>query len=647
MKLGDIRNRLLLAALLPVLLVVLLLTAVFLTTQVRDINEAHEQQTRFLARQVAGASEYGLFSANTAYLQTIVSGAMRQLEVRTVAILDRDGRILASAGHPQYKKLPILNDQEVENIDPSSGLDVLLQPVFSSQLKLDDLYSSQASSVAETPVLLGHVVMEISHDDLVKRQRAILWVGALVTLAGMLFGGVLAWRLGRGVIRPILRISRMVERLGRGELSVRAAVLPNDPLRDFQQVLNQMAERLEVGRDELEQRVAVVTQALREKKEEAETANQAKSRFLAAASHDLRQPTHALGMFVARLAQLPHDAPTRHLIGSLDAAVNALRDLLDGLLDISRLDAQAVPVQRHVFALSDVFEQLHAGMILSAAEKGLRLRFRPTEVCLLSDPALLHRILLNLVANALRYTQQGGVYVGCRLSSDGEFACIEVVDTGIGIALEHQQTIFKEFFQIDNPERDRSKGLGLGLNIVKRTADLLGHRLQLRSRPGRGTRISIKVPLAPPGAVVNGRPPVEVASSDDLVGLLVLVIDDDALARESLASLLESWGCVVESAEGLSEALWHLKHGTAPDVIVCDYRLRENENGLDVVRQLRLAAGLEIAACLISGDTDPDLINGAKLAGLTLLHKPVRPAKLRSLLRRLAAEVQVAGTDLT
>jgi CheY-like chemotaxis protein/two-component sensor histidine kinase len=399
-----------------------------------------------------------------------------------------------------------------------------------------------------------------------------------------------------------------------------------------------MAERLESGRDEMEQRIALATLELREKKEEAETATLAKSRFLAAASHDLRQPTHALGMFMARLAQLPHDAETGHLIAHLDASVQAMQDLLDALLDISRLDAHAVQVQRRPFALAHIFDQLHVGLTSTAVEKNLRLRVRPTGVWLLSDPTLLHRIMLNLVANALRYTRDGGVLVACRVASDGKHARVEVWDSGIGIAPEHHQAIFREFYQVGNSERDRSKGLGLGLNIVERTAHLLGHRLQLRSSPGLGTRFSIEVPLAPPGAAMDMPSPLEARTFDDLANLVVLVIEDDALAREGLVSLLASWGCVVVVAEDLSTALWHLKSGVVPDVIVSDYRLRDGDNGIDTIRQLRAAAGQPIPACLMSGDTDPNLMQSARDAGLTLLHKPVRPAKLRSLIRRLAAD---------
>ncbi|NMM15221.1 MAG: response regulator [Rhodoferax sp.] len=646
MKMVDIRTRMLLAALLPVTLIAILLAGVFLASRFGDLGEAYHQRARSLARQLATASEYGLFSDNITHLQTIASGALRESDVRSVAIVNAQGDVLVFAGKAGFKTPPVLSRQEDEKFDPVKRTDLLSQPVTASQVRLDDLFEANAAGAEAPSPVLGHVLIEFSRDALFQRERDMLLLGLAVTLACLLFGGVLAVRLGRGVIHPILSVSRIIERIGRGELSARATVLPGDPLRDLQQGLNLMAERLESGRDELEQRVAMATLELRQKKEEAETATLAKSRFLAAASHDLRQPTHALGMFVARLAQLPHDAQTSQLIGNLEASVQALQNLLDGLLDISRLEAKAVQVQLRPFALAELFDQLQHGLTISAVEKGLLLRVRPTAVWVMSDATLLHRILLNLVVNALRYTRQGSVLVACRVAGDGQHVRIEVWDSGIGIAPEHHEAIFKEFYQVGNTERDRSKGLGLGLNIVERTAQLLGHRLQMHSTLGGGTRFSLLVPLVPLGAAMAVPVPQPVETLNNLAGLVVLVVEDDALAREGLVSLLESWGYVVGVADGLSAALSQLEAGLIPDVIVSDYRLRDEENGIETIRQLRAKAGWLIPACLMSGDTDAGLMQAATEASLTLLHKPVRPAKLRSLIRHLAADVQASGADL-
>lgn len=636
MRFLDIRARMLLAALLPVTLVAVLLSSVFLSGRYADLDEAHQQRARSLVRQLASASEYGLFSANTSSLQSIAAGALRESDVRSVLILDAQGQTLAVAGWTGQVVLPALGTQEQHWVDARTGHDLLIQPVSPSQLQLDDLFEGRGrADVADVPPL-GHVVMEVSRAGVVSRSQDMLAIGLAVTLGGLLFGSVLAVRIGRGVIRPILRVSRMIERIGAGELGVRGEVRPDDPLRDLQQGLNQMAEHLQQGRDELERRIVLATAELRSKKEEAETATRAKSRFLAAASHDLRQPIHALGMFVARLAQLPHDRETRHLIANLEASVRAMQDLLDALLDISRLDADAVRVQLQPVPLAPLFEQLRGALMPVATDKGLRLRVRDSALWVQSDPTLLHRILLNLVSNALRYTGHGGVLVGCRRSRGGSHLWLEVWDTGVGIPAEHQQDIFREFYQIGNPERDRSKGLGLGLNIVDRTARLLGHELKLCSVPGHGTRFRLELPLAPAGdlqALMAAEQPQQLV---DVRGLRILVIEDDRQSAQALRGLLDSWGCVVAVVEGLQGALTVVDGGFVPDLVLSDFRLRAGESGMQTLQTLRTQLERPLPACLMSGDTDPELIQACRDAGLPLLHKPVRPAKLRTLIRRLA-----------
>ncbi len=631
----GIRSRMLLAALLPVTLVATLLAAVFLVVSVGDNTQAHEQRARSLIRQVALASEYGLFSGNIASLQSLSSGALQQADVRALTIIDAQGTVLVRSGKAGGQPLPALSGFESVMVDQFTGVDRLVQPVVATQIKLDDTLERGGPEAAVAPQRLGHVVMEFSRESLNRRERDMLAAGIAITLGGLLFGGALAVLIGRGVLQPVMRVSRMIRRIGEGELSVRNEVLPNDPLRELQRGLNQMAAQLELGHGDMARRIDAATAALREKKDEAETATRAKSQFLAAASHDLRQPTHALGMFVARLGQLPHDVQTGHLVASLDASVRAMQDLLDGLLDISKLDAGAVQVNLHAAPLAPIFEQTRLALLDAAAEKGLRLRVRPTSAWVRSDPVLLQRILLNLVANAVRYTDHGTVLLACRTSGDGEHVRVEVWDSGIGISAEHQSQVFREFYQVGNAERDRTRGLGLGLNIVQRTAHLLGHPFALRSSLGKGTRFTLRLPLARADAA----PPVTAPALPvtRLIGLAVMVIEDDALAAEGLGGLLESWGCTVSLAGGQQQALVLLAQSGAPDVIVSDYRLRGDENGIATIAALRAAAGHSIAACLMSGDTDEALIAQARVAGLTLLHKPVRPAKLRSLLRSLTA----------
>ncbi len=639
MKVNTIEFRILQAALLPAVLVALGLNGISTFNALHDMEYDHGRIESMLLQQVAAGSEHGLLTDDASHLQSLAHSAMHESTVRSVQIVDVRGRLLASAGQATIATPNLPKDRALEVSDPASSLKLLVQPV--------NTVNTQAVAGAAKPQLLGHVLIELSQESLLQQRRDLLWMSLWMTLGGLLFGAVLALRLVRRVRPPIERVSRMIERISQGQLSARIAVRDDDPLRGVQLGLNQMTERLQSHRDQLELRVHQATEELHKKIEEAQMATQAKTRFLAAASHDLRQPTHALGMFVARLAQLQHNAEARQLIENLECSVQALQDMLDGLLDLSRLEAGAIKAQIRAFSLNPVFDQLRAEFGVVAADKGLRLRIRACDVAVLSDPALLHRILLNLLGNALRYTQQGWVLLACRCTADGTQVRIEIRDTGIGIAPEHHAAIFNEFYQVDNMTRDRSKGMGLGLNIVARSTQLLGHRLQMRSRLGHGTCFSLEVPVAPTDAVPERRVAVRESAADDLTRRCVLVVEDDVLAREALVVLLQSWGAQVQQAEDTASALASLGNGVVPDVIVSDYRLPGGDDGMALIARVRAKAGVTIPACLISGDIDSALMQEAQEAGLVLLHKPVRPAKLRALLRHLLTGNQLGREGLT
>jgi signal transduction histidine kinase len=388
---------------------------------------------------------------------------------------------------------------------------------------------------------------------------------------------------------------------------------------------------------------------LRQEKEKAEAAYLAKSRFLAAASHDLRQPAHALGMFVSRLMQMPLDKGTGEIVAGVDASTRALQEMLDVFFDYSRLEAQSSEVVLRPVALSTVLEQLGFFFNSIAAEKGLRLRFRSTSVWVQSDPVLLQRILLNLVSNALQYTLRGTVLVACRPSRDGAHLRIEVWDSGIGIAQQHHKKIFEEFFQVENQQRDRTKGLGLGLSMVARSCRLLNHPLQLRSELGCGSRFTLTVPLAPQGLTKPASADGDfgpAVSDTGLENMHILLIEDDALGSSALVGLLQSWGCSVTLAESAQDALEHIERMPVPDFVLSDFRLSGSKNGVEAIALMRAHFGATLKACLISGDTAEDVKRQASAANLVLLQKPVAPGKLRSMLRRSRANA-VASTSFT
>jgi signal transduction histidine kinase len=376
---------------------------------------------------------------------------------------------------------------------------------------------------------------------------------------------------------------------------------------------------------------------LRRRKEVAEQANIAKSRFLAAASHDLRQPLHALGLFVQALEESPLANRERQVIGNIRHSVDAMEELFNALLDISRLDAGVVQPCVSTIPLATVFDRVRFEYAPIARQKRVSLAVMKTSVHVVSDPSLLARIVRNLLANAVRYTDRGGVVLGCRRR--GKTVRIEVWDTGRGIPPERHSEIFREFYQLENPERDRRKGLGLGLAIVERLSHLLDHPVELRSTVGKGSMFAITVPLGAREDYVPIESSPDAAGVFDLSGALVLVIDDEGAVQEGMAALLRKWQCEVLTAGSGKEMLQQLVTvQRLPDLIICDYRLRAGENGIEVVEMLRNEFNVDIPALLVTGDTAPDRLRDAEASGLPILHKPLNPARLRTLIANLLRE---------
>lgn len=378
-----------------------------------------------------------------------------------------------------------------------------------------------------------------------------------------------------------------------------------------------------------------------EQKEVAEFATLTKSRFLAAASHDLRQPMHALSLYLSALGGSHLPDSTYHLLSNAKKCAQAMDDMFSDLLDISRLDASVVEVDVKVFALATLLDQIRMEFVPQADVKGLDFKVVDCSVFVFTDPSLVERILRNLVSNAIRYTTHGKILVGCRRTDDG--VRLSVYDTGAGIAYEKQQSIFEEFYQVSNPERDRKQGLGLGLAIVQRLALLLGTRFTLSSQLGRGSVFSIDLPCSN-GMNIHPLPMIVPDTKQDNVlnGLLIVVIDDEVIIQNAMQSLLEQWGCIVIVATSGREAIEQLSVcARVPDVIVCDYRLRNEEIGSDVIAKLCDEFNENIPALLITGDTAPERIRALVASGFPVLHKPVQEKVLKDTLEGLVHQIRI------
>lgn len=364
-------------------------------------------------------------------------------------------------------------------------------------------------------------------------------------------------------------------------------------------------------------------------KETAENANLAKSRFLAAASHDLRQPMHALNLYHGAMENVELPSEAQLLLSYARQCAVAMDDMFTVLLDMSRLDAGAVTPTFKTFPVKQLLERIRVEFEPPAKEKGLDLRVVPSKLFIRTDPALAERIVRNLVSNAVRYTHHGKIVIGCRYR--GKVLRLAVFDTGTGIPQDKQQSVFEEYFQLSNPERDRTKGLGLGLAIVSRVATLLKAPITLQSKLGSGSMFAVDFECDEayvPVAVEADKPEV---GRESLVGRLIVVIDDEAAIRAAVVMLLKQWGCVVVAAATGDDAVEQLAaYPSLPDVIICDYRLRGTENGLDAIEKVRMEFCADVPALLVTGDTAPDRILEIREGGFPVLHKPLQPDELRT-----------------
>jgi len=373
---------------------------------------------------------------------------------------------------------------------------------------------------------------------------------------------------------------------------------------------------------------------LRLQKTIAEKANTDKSRFLAATSHDLRQPLHAMDLYLGALKNLLSDKEQIKLLEKGQQSSTTLNELLTALMDVSRLDAGNVVINRAAVDIAALLNTISDEYQNQASQQGMSIKIQSAKLLVDSDAIMLGRILRNLVNNACLHSNGSTILLQAELLE--RQVVVSVCDDGVGISYQEQQQVFSEFYQLNNAERDRNKGLGLGLAIVKRLANLLRHELQLESATGKGSCFKLYLPL------LDGAANLDIASTDpqqaDISGLFIILVDDEAEIRNAMRTLLLQWGCellVVDGLHRLQQELDALDY-PLPDVLLCDYRLREKQTGLDVVAAMRNHFDKKIPALIISGDTDKQVEEKIIHQECEILHKPVQPSVLRSAIFKLA-----------
>lgn len=398
-----------------------------------------------------------------------------------------------------------------------------------------------------------------------------------------------------------------------------------------------LENQVKIRTDELKLALAKLEHAnaeLSEARDAADRANLFKTRFFTAAGHDLLQPLHAARLSLAELADAQHMPGNQRLALNISRALTSIEDLLTSILDISKLEAGVFVPNLQTVALNDLFEHLTSAIEPSAKRKGITVKFRPTDLAVVSDPLMLRRILQNLVGNAANYTTKGGILLGARRRGDA--VAIEVWDTGPGIAAAERARIFEEFQRGTASEYAGGTGFGLGLSIVKRMCEALGHTINLASRVGRGSKFSVTVPYAGTAAAAVRSPEATAPVVVSMLSRHILVIDNDLAVLEAMQTLLTRWGAEVRLARDLDDIADIAADASfKADIVLADYHLDDGVIGVEAVARFRELTASKLPAILITADRTPDTLNAARAANCEVLHKPVRPAELRALIYHL------------
>jgi signal transduction histidine kinase/CheY-like chemotaxis protein len=572
-----------------------------------------------IGRRGAGAT---IAEISLKYIWDVVAG-IKVGEHGAAYVVDADGKLIA---HPDLSL--VLRNTDLSGLAQVRAARAPDSPEAAPYVAEDMSGRQVLTASAAIAPLRWLVFVELPIDEAYAPLYASLGILGTLLLGGLGLAVLLSLWLARKMVRPIRALQTGAAEIGAGALDHRIQIATGDELEALGDQFNGMAARLQDSYATLEGKVAERTRQL-------ELANLAKTRFLAAASHDLRQPLHALGLLVAQLNADTNRADRLRTVARIGTAVAAMNDLFNALLDISKLDAGSVEPDVTAFPIDPLLRRIESMFVADARTKSLRLRIRPSNAWVRSDRVLLERILLNLVSNAVRYTARGGILVGCRRRGDA--LRIEVWDSGIGIPEDQRQNVFREFHQVAGARAGAVRvGLGLGLAIVDRLCRLLDHPLELTSTLGKGSRFSITVPRASARVEPAEIPDRLQAMIQPFAGKFVVMIDDDRLVLDSMDGLLRGWGCRVSASTSSGAALADMSElDQKPDLIISDHHFTHGETGVAVIERLRRAFDAPIPALLVTGDISVERKQEAEARGYELLQKPVPPMILRATMNEI------------
>jgi len=627
MKKIHIKFQAIIIAVIPILLTVAFIESFGLYSQFSEMDDALRERSKSIAKQLASSSEYAVFSGNIDSLKFNTDATLNQQDVSKVTIYDSNKNVLASSSRSGTTMLPPTNLGITSTFYENSSTLWVYESIIPVVLDVDPLMN-ESSLNAKPRKALGVVLIEFSKARLNERKLQILFAALLLTTFILILAVSIAYRLSKNVTNPINELGKGIVDIGQGNLDT---MIPNSGVIELDQLargINSMTAQLKNDRDNLQKRILQATEGLRQKQKQAEEANRAKSQFLSAASHDLRQPIAASSLYIDTLNLTSLDPRQKKIVTRLKESVSSMTGLLNSLLEISKLDGGMITPKIIPFDLGQLYSRIEANFQSLAENKGLRFHLsftRKHSLLVVTDGDLIDRIVMNLVSNAIKFTSQGGVLVSARLRK--KEILLQVWDTGIGMDEESIHHIYDEFFQVGNPQRDRMHGLGLGLSIVKRCVELLGIQITCHSRPGKGTVFSLRLPLLEETAIPDISKASRINNESRLKGKRFIVIEDNVLVANGLTGWIEEKGGKTIHFQNAKEVLNNpdISHS---DYYVVDHMLGGGTNGIQLLNLLKQRFGKPIRAVVITGDTSTAFIKSSANCEWPILHKPIETSSL-------------------
>jgi len=618
----HIKQQAITIAVIPIFLTVIFIESYGIYTRFGDLDSALMEHSRSLVKQLATTSEFAVFSGNDALLKRNIDATLNQPDVSQVIIYDAFKNVLASSPKPDRLEQPPIDFGASDLLYENKKSLWLYEPIIPLEINIDAPINDDNSKINRNKSL-GSVLVKISKYRLNNSKVSILTLTFLITAVIMLFAVIVAYRLSKRITDPISELSKGIISIGKGNLDTLIASSEIIELDQLASGVNNMTLQLKNDKNDLQKRINEATQDLLQKRKQAEDASKAKSRFLSAASHDLRQPIAASSLYIDTLKLTNLSPHQQKIVERLKESTSSMTGLLNSLLEISKLDSGTIKPNIVAFDIGQLYSRVEANFQSLAERKGLSFNIfisRRNPLMVKTDIDLIDRVMINLVSNAIKFTLRGGILVSARRR--GKEVLLQVWDTGIGIKDENIKYIYDEFYQVGNPQRDRMLGLGLGLAIVKRSVELLGTEITCQSRPGRGTVFSLRLPFFDEPMSTETASVNRTDNKPNLLGKRFVIIEDNVFVANALTGWIEGNGGKTIHYTNAQEALLDSDIGIT-EYYVVDHMLSGEFNGIELLNLLKQKFAKPIRAVVITGDTSAAFMKESARCEWPILHKPI------------------------